>query len=377
MRLIVDASFNRMARPIQAYLVSQGVEIREYHPLRLTKPCWMTRRLHDKLLLADGSRMLTGGRNIANPYFGFGERNYVDRDAFVTGGSVADARAYFDDLWESREVRGTRLRGYDPSVRNARCEDVSREDERWRCTARRNLAIKGYQRAEQELDRALAGLKQASWVRWDTRNDWAEGQRDVGEVRFLHDPVGRKEGQRGIGDEILDLMESASSSLTIESPYLLPSRAFLRALRDLLGRGVEVRVLTNSLNSTDNLLAQAGYVGRKEKLVRMGVEIWEFRGPESMHAKSAVIDGAISIVGTFNIDPRSEYLNTEQAVVATDPDLSVRLRASMDAHLVNAYKIGTDGRPIGEKRRYPGASCYKIFKLTLLRLLAPFIRKQL
>jgi len=376
-RVIVDGSFNRMSRAIQAYLVTEGVEIKEYHPFRLTKPRWWTRRLHDKLLVADGERMLTGGRNVANPYFGFGGRNYVDRDALVVGRAAADARAYFHDLWYSGEVRRTRLGDYGLSVRDARCEDLPLQDDRWRCTVRRKSAASALRRAEQRLDEAMAALRTALWVGWDAPTDWTEGLRDVGEVRFLHDPVGRKGDERGIGNELLDLLRSASDSLVIESPYLVPSKAFLRGLRDVLGRGVTVRVLTNSLNSTDNLLAQAGYVGKKQKLVEMGVEIWEFRGPESMHAKSAVTDGSTSIIGTFNLDPRSEYLNTELAVVATDAGLAERLRASMDAHLDEAFRIGPDGKPVGEAKRYPGASRLKIFKLSLLRLLAPFIHRQI
>ncbi len=376
-RLIVDGSFNRMSKAIQAYLVSQGVEIREYHPFRLTKPRWWTRRLHDKLLVADGARMLTGGRNVANPYFGFGGRNYVDRDAFVAGRAAADARAYFHDLWYSGEVRETRLGAFGLSILSAECETIPREAERWRCAERRKVAIEAHHRAERLLDEAMVALRLASWVRYDTGTDWTAGERDLEDVKFLHEPVGRAADARGIGNELLDLMGSSSASLTIESPYLVPSRAFLRALRGLLRRGVHVRVLTNSLNSTDNLLAQAGYVGRKRKLVRMGVEIWEFRGPESMHAKSAVIDGETAVVGTFNIDPRSEYLNTELAVVAVDTDLSARLRASMDAHLSRAFRIGSDGKPVGESRKHPGVSCLKRFKLGLLRLLAPFIQKQL
>jgi putative cardiolipin synthase len=376
-RVIVDGSFNRMSKAIQAYLATQGVEIKEYHPFRLAKPRWWTRRLHDKLLVADGERMLTGGRNVANSYFGFGGRNYVDRDAFVVGRAAADAHAYFHDLWHSGEVRKTRLGEFAPSVLDARCENLPREDERWRCTLRRKAAADAYRRAEQRLDEAMAALGLALWVHLDTGTDWAEGQRDVGEVRFLHDPVGRKREERGIGNELLDLMRSASDSLVIESPYLVPSRAFLRGLREVLGRGVTVRVLTNSLNSTDNLLAQAGYVGKKRKLVNMGVEIWEFSGPESMHAKSAVTDRSTSIIGTFNLDPRSEYLNTELAVVATDAGLSERLRASMDAHLEKAFRIGPDGKPVGGKERYPGASRMKILKLNLLRLLAPFIHRQI
>ena len=376
-RLIVDGSFNRMSKAIQAYLVDQGVEIREYHPFRLTKPRWWTRRLHDKLLVADGERLLTGGRNVANPYFGFGGRNYVDRDALVAGRAAADARAYFHDLWYSGELKRTRLGAHDPSVRDARCEDLPREDERWRCSIRRNAAIEAYRRAELRMDEAMAVLEMASWFRSGEPVDWTEGLEDLGEVRFLHDPVGRKGEERGIGNELLDLMTSATGSLKIESPYLVPSKAFLKGLEDLLRRGVDVRILTNSLNSTDNLLAQAGYVGKKEKLVRMGVDIREFRGPESMHAKSAVIDATTSIVGTFNLDPRSEYLNTELAVVAKDAALSEQLSASMDAHLSKALRIGSDGKPVGEKERYPGASRLKILKLNLLRLLAPFIHRQI
>jgi phosphatidylserine/phosphatidylglycerophosphate/cardiolipin synthase-like enzyme len=96
-----------------------------------------------------------------------------------------------------------------------------------------------------------------------------------------------------------------------------------------------------------------------------------------MHAKSAVIDATTSIVGTFNLDPRSEYLNTELAVVAKDAALSAQLSASMDAHLSKAFRIGSDGKPVGEKERYPGASRLKILKLNLLRLLAPFIHRQI
>ena len=172
-------------------------------------------------------------------------------------------------------------------------------------------------------------------------------------------------------------MTSSTGSLEIESPYLVPSKAFLKGLEDLLRRGVDVRILTNSLNSTDNLLAQAGYVGKKEKLVRMGVDVWEFRGPESMHAKSAVIDDTTAIVGTFNLDPRSEYLQHRAGRGREGRRPVGAASASMDAHLARAFRIGSDGKPVGEKKRYPGASRLKIFKLNLLRLLAPFIHRQI
>jgi cardiolipin synthase C len=111
--------------------------------------------------------------------------------------------------------------------------------------------------------------------------------------------------------------------------------------------------------------------------VRMGIEVWEYKGPRALHAKSVVIDDEVAIIGNFNIDPRSESLNTELAVAAHDEHIARQLRLSMDAHLKNAWLIGPDGRAIGEERRFPGAKTGKIIKLRFFQLLAPFIKKQL
>ena len=196
-------------------------------------------------------------------------------------------------------------------------------------------------------------------TRIDTRSpatDWSAGQKQVQKIRFLHDPIGRKEKDRGIGHDLLELMESSGRSLLIESPYLVPSRAFREGLERALARGVHVRILTNSLAVTDNLFPQSAYDGKKRGLVGAGVELWEYAGPECLHSKSALIDDEVVIVGTFNLDPRS---------------------ASMDAHLLKAVRIGPDGNPVGHDGRYPPVGAWKLLGFHFLKLLAPFIHKQL
>ncbi|HEX2165482.1 MAG TPA: phospholipase D-like domain-containing protein, partial [Thermoanaerobaculia bacterium] len=107
-RLLVDAQWNRMPPPVAAHLLDEGVEIRHYHPFRWRRPGWVTRRLHDKLLVVDGRVLIAGGRNVESPYFGLGRqltrRDYVDADVEVEGEVAADARRYFLELWESRHV---------------------------------------------------------------------------------------------------------------------------------------------------------------------------------------------------------------------------------------------------------------------------------
>jgi putative cardiolipin synthase len=172
-------------------------------------------------------------------------------------------------------------------------------------------------------------------------------------------------------------METARESVLIESPYLVPSRAFRRVLRQARERGLHIRILTNSLGTTDNLWPQAGYVGRKKWLVRTGVELWEYQGPECLHTKAAVIDGRTAVVGSFNLDPRSEKLNSEVAVVLEGREAAELLRRTMDSHLQNAWKIDGRGIPEGQTEPYPDIPRSKVCKLRLLRLLAPFIEKQL
>lgn len=354
-QVIADAQWNKIPRAVEAHLLDEGIEIREYHPFRLHKPHWLTRRMHDKLTVADGRLLLAGGRNIESPYFGLGRqlerRNYLDCDLEVEGAAAAEARRYFLALWTSREVRPARSKATPAEIREA----------------------------GRTLDQHKAWLD----VRIETaRNDperipAEDARAEAGPVRFLHDPIGRKGAEPGVGHELRNLLESARESAVIESPYLVPSRAFRKTLRQALKRGVRVRILTNSLATTDNLWPQAGYAGWKKWFVGSGVELWEYLGPECLHTKAAVIDGETVIVGSYNLDPRSERLNTELALVFQNRPLATEMLAFMDGNLGRAVRIDQRGYPAGADEPYPGIAKGKLLKLRLLRLIAPLVKKQL
>jgi len=182
---------------------------------------------------------------------------------------------------------------------------------------------------------------------------------------------------RKVGEELRALLDGARESVIVESPYLVPTRELREGLRRAIARGVHVRILTNSLAATDNLWPQAGYAGEKDDLVRSGVELWEYQGPECLHAKDAVIDGETIVVGSYNLDPRSQRLNRELALVVTNRELAADLRARMDRHLERAARIDERGYPAGARERYPGIPRKKVWQLWLLRLVAPLVRGQL
>jgi len=354
-RLLLDANWNKLPREIEAHLLASGVEIRHYHPFRLHRPLWLTRRMHDKLVVADRKALIAGGRNVESPYFGLGRqlkrRNYIDADVLVSGEIAAIASEYFDELWNSSAVRPLRR------------------------SARNHVTAK---KAEETLDKHFAWLEnRIEEVRGTPEAEPPSSCREVGPVRFVHDPPGKKGKAPGVAEALIELLDNAKERVVIESPYLVPTKKFRNSLQRALGRGVEVRILTNSLSSTDNILPQAGYVGKRRWLVRQGVELWEYFGEESLHAKTAVLDGTLAVVGSFNLDPRSQRLNTELVVVIDDPTWAAHLATSMDEHLANSAQIGPDGRPIGYDQRYPNASCRKKVTLQIMRLFAPLIRGQL
>ncbi len=352
-RLLVDAQWNKMPEAIEAHLIREGVEVRRYHPFRLCHPWWITKRLHDKLLIVDGESLVVGGRNIESPYFGFGRqlarRDYLDLDLLVEGPVAARARDYFLAVWESDHVVVSPARAAEAELRAAR-EELDRH-QRW---------LDG-----QIAKRSIPGSRSESHRIW------------VDELEFLHDPTTGKGKGLGVGTELLELLEGAEHRIVLESPYLIPTRPFRRGLQRAIDRGVEVRILTNSLASTDNLLAQAGYVGKRKRLVRMGVELWEYRGPESVHTKAGVLDDEVLLVGSFNLDPRSAFLNTEVAVAVQSPEAARRVGRIFDSHLESAHRIDERGWPVGSDERYPGVSRGKVWKLRLFRLFAPLIRRQL
>lgn len=326
-RLLADANFTRIPKPLLAHLRDEGVQVRVYHPIDLRHPSWLFRRMHEKLTVVDGRRYVTGGRNLGAAYFGLAKRNYADRDVYVEGESATDAKRHFEAVWSSRHV-------VELDVRVSPVETSAASD---------------------LLDEVMAGLRRGgSFAALDTARDWSAGATEVGEVRFIHDPVESARGPR-VGNQILPILEAAERSIVIESPYLVPSRAVRELFERKLAGGVRIVILTNSIHSTDAAFPHAAYVRHRGRLVRSGIEIYEYKGPEMLHAKSFVVDGRIIGIGSYNLDPRSQNLNTEVMCVAEDEEIAQELLALIEEQIENSWAAGqprTDWPRVSRGRRF-------------------------
>ena len=325
------------------------IEIRAFNPFRdrsrrvgdiFTDPWRVNRRLHNKVMIVDNAAALVGGRNIADHYFGVhGEANYRDLDAFVVGAAVRDASRVFDDFWNS-----TWAVPYEAFVGAA----ATREDAREQAAhMRERMAADPLPYPIREDVAALReGLEELR-----ERLVWAP-------VRVLYDDPAKAgdASVRGIAGELDALGSSARSDILIENAYFVPRDRLVEVLSDAVARGVRVRVLTNSLASNDVLAVHAGYRRSREALLRNGVEIHELRPDSAMkehwsvlstesraglHAKTLVVDGRWSVIGSYNLDPRSADIDTEVALLVDSPAFAARLAAFLDtgADPVNSYRL--------------------------------------
>ncbi|MBL8828787.1 MAG: phosphatidylserine/phosphatidylglycerophosphate/cardiolipin synthase family protein [Planctomycetaceae bacterium] len=349
-RVLVDGWRNHLPTDVRRQLVDHGVDFREFHPLGSLHPQWLNQRLHDKLLVVDYQYLLTGSRNLEDHHFGLRETNYIDRDVFVCGCAAQAAHTYFMERWESDDVRPSRLRARVGVTVQNWFDDRQAAKERGQCCPSDGFAC------SPECEPCLRCVP----------------------VCFLSDfPYLRKRVREGIETDINRLFESAQHEIIIESPYLVLSKNMREILLAARRRGVAVRMLTNSAASTDEKLAQAAYENDKRELLRAGVELAEYPGPDHLHAKSAVVDGRFALIGSYNFDARSEFTNSEVAVLIDDPCVATELTESILIDAEQAFVIGADGKPLGSKKRYPDAKAAKRVLIQADRAIVPLLRRLL
>lgn len=361
-KIILDANFNELDLGMIKHLQDEGIEIRLYHPgilpvtpgklMTLVKNMTeddyqfgdetkkavqrMTRRMHDKLLITDANMdrgfLLTGGRNMKGDYYGAYKKNYDDRDVLVQSKSaVRDAREYFLRLWDSVHVGK-------PYTSQVNADDIKI--------------------ARLELDVAMLEMRDIPQFKLNTGNDVTNCEEQVNRVHFLHSEISDdgKVRSRAVAESLVKIVrEKAKSSLVIETPYLVPTDTFYKVIQEALNKGIYVRVLTNSLGSTDGIEVAAAYSNHKKRLVGMGIDLWEYQGPNYLHAKSAVIDNRVALIGSYNLDPRSAYLNTEVGVWIDDPKKGIELRNSFERNIGGdrSVQIGKDGEPLCDYTHAP------------------------
>jgi putative cardiolipin synthase len=372
--LVIDAE----DRTLLLLSAHRNVQIRIYNPIfavgvgywgklknSVTQFRALNQRMHDKTAVFDGIAGITGGRNMADEYFDFDhEYNFRDRDVLLLGSAVRDMQENFNEFWESEYAIAVE------QILEDELGDISSDDVR-----RQSAELHAYAgdpanfapEVRQAIDATpllFPALMQA--MVWD-------------DVQFVSDVPGKNDGTSGLSgggestDQLINAVRGAKKSILIQSPYLVMPDGSIEIFDQLIKQGVKIRISTNSLASTDNIPAFAGYSSQRSDLLEAGIELFEFKPNPAIqdelienysriaenapvfaiHAKSMVIDDQIIFIGTFNLDPRSANLNTEVGVLIENQELARQLSESIERDIrpENSWHTTSDFNPDSEVGR--------------------------
>ena len=371
-RILLDALARQMAiGEIQALDSHENIEVKVYNPIvqkgkrsyiRFIKSVRhlnrIDQRMHNKVLEVDDVAAITGGRNIADIYFDYDEHyNFRDRDIMLLGAEVGNVKKSFNRYWND-----TLCVNYQFVTRKVKKESNKKRFEqlrRYTCNPK-NFSIEMRNKVTDFPNRFKSIQQSPEFL-------WAD---NVSFIADTPDKNIKREKRKGstCSDTLMAMLNQAKTSIDIESPYFITLEEEKILFSEAVKRGVKVRILTNSLCSTDNENAFGGYKrDRKEKL-ETGIDIYEFKpnatvreklmSPECIvalrrksvygfHSKTMVIDNKISVIGTYNFDPRSADLNTECVMIVRSAEFAKNLLKHVEVGLLpdNSWHITKDFNP--------------------------------
>ncbi len=390
-RILLD-DFNTSGKNAQVLKLAfvPNINLRLFNPLPGSRSSLMARilmnlkdtdriqrRMHNKMLVADNAVGIAGGRNLGETYFGQSSgTNFVDIDVLAAGRIARDLSRSFDLYWNNPLAYPVQslmtlqdIEALKPKPPQAAPSNASFAT---------NAVLPPPSAADTPAPPAAApdatatppalpdgtDLRLLTWT-------WAPSQLIADKPsKIAADADSTEEAQDTAVDGLLGLMAQAKFQLLIVSPYFVPGERMMKQFADLRARGIRVRVLTNSLASNDALAAHVGYAKYRKALLGLGVDIYEMRAEQqgtfssfgsatlaggsvggstgksgggsraSLHSKVVVMDDRLLVVGSMNLDLRSQLQNSEVAIVIRSAAMAVEATRLIEPTMqAGAYRV--------------------------------------
>lgn len=289
---------------VQALAAHENVRIRLYNPMDVLRPWSFNPRLHDKYLLVDGRTYLLGGRNTNDLFLGeMNGKSSQDRDLLIwretPGGTGAELQDYFEEIWALPCCKSVREKA-DPAALEARYRDL-----------------------QARHPEAFAPV------------DWREVTMETRGVALIYgSPL--PENKPPLVWKQLCAQMAQGQDVVIQTPYVICGREMYRDLTEL-SQGRNLEIVTNGVENGANPWGCADWMNQKDNILKTGAGVRALYTGHSVHTKTVLIDDHISIVGSFNLDMRSAYLDTEMMLLVDCPALNRQLREIVEQYPAKCF----------------------------------------
>lgn len=298
---------------LRALAAEENVEVRFYDPIDLLRPWKLNYRLHDKYLIADGEKYILGGRNTNDLFLGsYQEEQNIDRDLLVVsdggeGTSVSQLLSYFESVWSQPE----------------------------------NRTITGKASSQTDALRERDAFLRSGFPEVFAAVDWEAETTAVARVSLLSGSPRAEDKAPELWDALVRLMAQGNDVL-LQTPYIICNHKMYDDLEQLAASR-QVRVLTNAVENGANPSGCSDYLREKENILARGLDVYEVVCGQSLHTKTILIGDDLSVVGSFNADMRSVYLDTELMLVIESEEVNAALRQESETYITQSRLALHDG----------------------------------
>ena len=298
---------------LRALAAEENVEVRFYDPINLLRPWKLNYRLHDKYLIADGEKYILGGRNTNDLFLGsYQEEQNIDRDVLVVsdggeGTSVSQLLSYFESVWSQPE----------------------------------NRTITGKASSQTDALRERDAFLRSGFPEAFAAVDWEAETTAVARVSLLSGSPRAEDKAPELWDALVRLMAQGDDVL-LQTPYIICNHKMYDDLEQLAASR-QVRVLTNAVENGANPSGCSDYLREKQNILSRGLDVYEVVCGQSLHTKTILIGDDLSVVGSFNADMRSAYLDTELMLVVESEEVNAALRQESETYITQSRLALHDG----------------------------------
>ncbi len=330
----------------------------------------LNQRMHNKVMIVDGVAAVTGGRNIENTYYNLStELNFKDRDIFVIGPVVEQIARSFNAFWSFKHsVASQELKDVAAIIKQ---NDFNRYDT---CESFYTGGLCENTAKYPDSDPAIQNI--------------ADRMIRVKHVEFIADNPGKNRalwlrGNGAMTKRLMQILQKAEKEIIVQSPYFVLNNAARKFFEKVKKNRPDLHMVvsTNSFGSTDNTAAySANYRLRSCYIEALALDVFEYmphpgnladvfpsfpemaaraagkirNGEQTrkpflcIHAKSLVVDDHIACIGSYNLDPRSQNLNSEVGLIIEDERVAKMLKADIlkDCRPENSWVIARKKLPL-------------------------------
>ena len=341
-KLLIDGIYQQLflnkSKEFQALVARENVQVGVYNPITPASLFRVNYRMHDKYLIVDNEMYLLGGRNSNDIFLGDKTTGInMDRDILVydttkgQGESLQELEAYFGQIWNEDCVKlkgGRKKNSSEISVSEETADEIQEN-------------LSRYEKQYQSLETRYAALKE-KYPDIEAYSFWEKDTIPANKITLINN--GTQDGPKApLVLQTIQYLAGNAEKVTIQTPYVICNGYMYDTLREIASHA-KLQIVLNAVEKGSNPWGCTDYLNQKKKILKTGADVYELMNEHAVHTKAVLIDDRLSVVGSYNLDMRSTYLDTELMLVIDSQELNDQIQETENIYMKKSKEVLSSGQ---------------------------------